>query len=141
MYRVMRELRFCYGHRLLGHAGKCRHLHGHNARAVIVLEVERLDRLGMVVDFGDVKQLVGGWIDATLDHRLILHRDDPLLGYLREQGEPVYALDENPTAENLARLIWDFAAARGLPVVEVHLWETDDSCASFRGACEGASGR
>jgi 6-pyruvoyltetrahydropterin/6-carboxytetrahydropterin synthase len=134
MYRVTREIHFCYGHRLLGHAGKCRHLHGHNGRAVLVLESPRLDGLGMVVDFGRVKQVVGGWIDAHLDHRMLLHRDDPALPVLREQGEPVFVMDANPTAENLARLIFDYAASQGLPVVEVHLWETEDSCASYRGA-------
>ncbi len=133
MYRVLREIRFCYGHRLLGHTGKCRHLHGHSARAVIVLEARALDRLGMVVDFADVKRVVGGWIDATLDHRMILHKDDPIAAYLLEQGEPVHVLDVNPTAENLARAIYDFTASRGLPVVEVRLWETDDNCASYTG--------
>jgi 6-pyruvoyltetrahydropterin/6-carboxytetrahydropterin synthase len=132
MYRVTREIRFCYGHRLLNHAGKCRHLHGHNGRAVLVLEAARLDGLGMVVDFGRIKQVVGAWIDAHLDHRMLLHRDDPAIPFLREQGEPVYVMDVNPTAENIARVIFDYAATKGLPVVEVHLWETDDSCASYR---------
>jgi 6-pyruvoyltetrahydropterin/6-carboxytetrahydropterin synthase len=131
MYRVNREIRFCYGHRLLGHAGKCRYLHGHNARAVIVLEAPRLDELGMVVDFADVKRVVGGWINAHLDHRMILRRDDPALAVLLQQGEPVFVMDVNPTAENLARLLFDFAAEQGLPVLEVHLWETDESFASY----------
>src|SRR5207249_8708993 len=61
MYRVTREIRFCYGHRLLNHAGKCRHLHGHNGRAVLVLEAARLDGLGMVMDFGRIKQIVSAW--------------------------------------------------------------------------------
>ena len=38
MYRVTREIAFCYGHRLINYDGKCRHLHGHNGRAVISLE-------------------------------------------------------------------------------------------------------
>ncbi|MES9926921.1 MAG: 6-carboxytetrahydropterin synthase, partial [Candidatus Thiodiazotropha sp. 6PDIVS] len=38
MYTVTKEIHFCYGHRLLNHKGKCRHLHGHNATAVIHLE-------------------------------------------------------------------------------------------------------
>ena len=58
MFRVTREIRFCYGHRLLGHAGKCRFLHGHNGRAVVVLESAATDALGMVVDFGAVKDEV-----------------------------------------------------------------------------------
>jgi 6-pyruvoyltetrahydropterin/6-carboxytetrahydropterin synthase len=133
MFRVTREIRFCYGHRLLNYDGKCRHLHGHNGRAVITLEAERLDALGMVLDFSQLKQVVGGWIDSTLDHRMVLHRDDPAVPFLRQQGEPLFLLDVNPTAENLARLIFEFTAARGFPVVEVRLWETDDCFATFSG--------
>ena len=48
MFQVTREIRFCYGHRLLNYDGKCRHLHGHNGRAVITLQAEELDTLGMV---------------------------------------------------------------------------------------------
>src|SRR5437868_15497567 len=87
MYRVTRELTFCYGHRLLNYDGKCRHLHGHNGRAVITLEAPALDKLGMVMDFSQLKRVVGGWIDETLDHKMLLHRDDPVLPFLRSQGE------------------------------------------------------
>ena len=38
VYRVTKEIHFCYGHRLLDYAGKCRHLHGHNGKAVVTLE-------------------------------------------------------------------------------------------------------
>jgi 6-pyruvoyltetrahydropterin/6-carboxytetrahydropterin synthase len=131
MYRVTREIRFCYGHRLLNYDGKCRHLHGHNGRAVITLETAQVDPLGMVVDFGRIKQVVNSWIDETLDHRMLLHKDDPVLAFLRRQGEPVYVMDVNPTAENIARLIFDFTAAQGFPVVEVQLWETDHCFASY----------
>jgi 6-pyruvoyltetrahydropterin/6-carboxytetrahydropterin synthase len=132
MFRVTREIRFCYGHRLLNYDGKCRHLHGHNGRAVITLEAPRLDDLGMVVDFSQIKRVVSTWINEALDHKMILHKDDPLLGYLRQQGEPVFVIDANPTAENIARVIYEHTAAEGFPVVEVRLWETDDSCATYR---------
>ena len=133
MYRVTREISFCYGHRLLNYDGKCRHLHGHNGRAVLTLEAEELDALGMVMDFSRIKQVVSAWIDQNLDHRMVLHKDDPVLPILRQQGEPVHVLDVNPTAENLARLIYDYAVAQGFPVVEVRLWETDNCFATYTG--------
>jgi 6-pyruvoyltetrahydropterin/6-carboxytetrahydropterin synthase len=133
MYRVTREIKFCYGHRLLTYEGKCRHLHGHNGRAVITLETAQLDALGMVIDFSRIKQVVSTWIDETLDHRMLLHKDDPVLTFLRRQGEPVYVMDVNPTAENIARLIYDFTASQGFPVVEVQLWETDHCFATYSG--------
>jgi len=131
MYRVTREISFCYGHRLLNYEGKCRHLHGHNGKAVITLEADSLDDRGMVLDFSEIKQVINSWIDANLDHKMILHRDDPVLPLLREEGEPVFVIDRNPTAESIARLIFEFATSRGFPVVEVRLWETDTCCATY----------
>ena len=132
MFSVTRELTFCYGHRLLDYDGKCRHLHGHNGKAVITLETDRLDELGMVVDFSRLKRIVGGWIDETLDHKMLLHKNDPVLAFLQAQGEPVHVLNVNPTAENIAKLIFDYAAAEGFPVVEVKLWETESCYAAYR---------
>jgi len=132
MYRVTREITFCYGHRLLNYGGKCRFLHGHNGKAVITLESTQLDPRGMVLDFSEIKQVVSEWIDANLDHKMLLHRDDPVLPTLQAKGEPVFVMDTNPTAEAIARLIFDFATSRGFPVVEVRLWETDTCCATYR---------
>ena len=132
MFRVTKEIGFCYGHRLLNYAGKCRNLHGHNGRAVVTLEAPALDRLGMVVDFTEIKRVLKTWIDDTLDHKMLLHRDDPVLPELRRQGEPFVELDVNPTAENIAKMIFDYAIGHGLPVVEVTLWESDNSFATYR---------
>src|ERR1700686_2857550 len=98
MFRVTREIEFCYGHRLLDYAGKCRHLHGHNGRAVISLAAGQLDRLGMVMDFSQIKRVVSAWIDDQLDHKMLLNKNDPMLPLLRERGEPVFVMETNPTA-------------------------------------------
>ncbi|MGD8312682.1 MAG: 6-carboxytetrahydropterin synthase [Gammaproteobacteria bacterium] len=134
MYRVSKSVTFCYGHRLLNYSGKCRHLHGHNARAVITLESRTLDERGMVEDFTELKELVREWLDREIDHTLLLHRDDPVLPALQEAGERVRVVGENPTAEVIARMIFEFVADRGYPVTEVSLWETATSCASYRPA-------
>src|SRR5207253_10273536 len=105
----------------------------HNGRAVITLAAPSLDALGMVVDFARIKRVVHTWIDETLDHKMLLHQDDPVLPLLRQQDEPVYVMQVNPTAENIARLIYDFTAAQGFPVVEVQLWETAHCCATYSG--------
>lgn len=133
MYRINQEIDFCYGHRLLNYDGKCRNLHGHNGRAVIVLESETLDHRGMLRDFGDVKQHVATWINEQLDHRMILHHDDPAVPVLRDLGEPLHLIDTNPTAENIARIIYEHAISCNLPVIEVGLWETPRSWAVYRG--------
>ncbi len=133
MYRVTREIDFCYGHRLLNYEGKCRFLHGHNGRAVITLEAEQLDHRGMLVDFSDIKRHIQRWIDETLDHTMLLCQHDPLIPALEKAGERYLMMDENPTAENIARLIYNHAVASGLPVVEVLLWETPSCHASYSG--------
>lgn len=133
MYRVSKSVAFCYGHRLLNYDGKCRHLHGHNARAVITLESESLDDRGMVEDFTDVKTVVGEWLDNEIDHTLLLHEQDPILPILESAGERVRTMDANPTAENIARMIYDYVAGKGFNVVEVALWETETSLAVYSG--------
>jgi 6-pyruvoyltetrahydropterin/6-carboxytetrahydropterin synthase len=129
---VSREIDFCYGHRLLDYDGKCRFLHGHNGRAVITLEAETLCPSGMVLDFSEIRRVVSRWIDENLDHRMILHRDDPIVPTLRAMGEPLYLLGVNPTAENIARLIFDFTQEHGFPITECQLWETRHCWATYR---------
>ncbi|HWL08681.1 MAG TPA: 6-carboxytetrahydropterin synthase [Planctomicrobium sp.] len=132
MYRVTQEIDFCYGHRLLNYAGKCRNLHGHNGRAVIVLEGPELDDRGMLIDFSDIKRELRTWIDDALDHRMILCKNDPALPFLQQLGEPVVVIDSNPTAETIARLICEHGLQQGLPIVEVSLWETPRAFATYR---------
>ena len=131
MYCVTKRLDFCYGHRLVNHEGVCRHLHGHNAMVEIDITAETLDAQDMVVDFAEIKRAVKTWIDRELDHKMILRHDDPMVEVLRGQGEPVYTIDSNPTAERLARLIFDVARGLGFNVSAVRLWETPGSCASY----------
>jgi 6-pyruvoyltetrahydropterin/6-carboxytetrahydropterin synthase len=131
MFRVKRVLSFCYGHRLLDYPGKCRWLHGHNGRLIVTLQGPELDQLGMLWDFAKIKQTLGRWIDDHLDHKMILNRADPLVGPLQAGGEPIFVMDENPTAENIARLIFRVARDLGLPVVSVKLWETPDCSAIY----------
>ncbi|MBI2871692.1 MAG: 6-carboxytetrahydropterin synthase [Chloroflexi bacterium] len=132
LHRVTRAIEFCYGHRLLDYSGKCRHLHGHNGLLEVEIEAESLDGLGMVVDFGVVADLVKGWVDANLDHRMVLCRRDPVVPLLAEMGEPLYLMDENPTAENISKHVFQQAQRQGLRVSEVRLWETPSSYATYR---------
>ena len=131
MFRVTREIHFCYGHRLLNYEGKCRYLHGHNGKAVITLESDTLDPRGMVFDFGEIKRSLSAWIDEHLDHRMVLHRDDPAIPLMKQLNEPIFLMDRNPTAENIARLIFERARQLSLPVVEVRLWETPNCFATY----------
>ncbi len=131
MFQVAKEIHFCYGHRLLDYDGKCRYLHGHNGKVEVRLGSAQLDRLGMVRDFTEIKNILQSWIDQTLDHRMILNAKDPLRTTLEKAGEPLFLMDENPTAENIAHLIFQTAQSKGLPVTSVTLWETPNSFATY----------
>jgi len=133
VYKVTKRLTFCYGHRLMDYEGKCRVPHGHNGVVEIELQAEALDRRGMVYDFGEIKDAVKAWLDRELDHRMLLRADDPLAAVLKDMGEPCLLMKENPTAEAIARLIYEFTKGQGFPLTQVRLWETETSYATYDG--------
>jgi 6-pyruvoyltetrahydropterin/6-carboxytetrahydropterin synthase len=133
MYKVTKRIHFCYGHRLLHHPGKCARIHGHNAIAEILCGAQELDKGGMVIDFEKISRSLEGWINDTLDHRMIVNKGDELVTFLTSKKEPFLSLGEDPTAEVIAKLIFDQAKNSGLPVKKVILWETPDSSASYEG--------
>jgi 6-pyruvoyltetrahydropterin/6-carboxytetrahydropterin synthase len=132
MHIITKEVTFCYGHRLIHHAGKCRNLHGHSAKVAISIYQEKLNEQGMVCDFAEIKEAVEGYINGTLDHNLLLHKDDPLIPALIAHNEQFLTLDEHPTAEVLSKMIYRHVKRQGFNVYQVVLWETDSAGASYR---------
>ena len=143
MYEIVKHIDFCFGHRLIDYQGKCNQPHGHNGRVEIRLASDTLDEMGMVADFRDVRRSMQTWIDENLDHRMILRRDDPLAQAIQALGQHAYLIDDNPTTENLARLVYEQSQALGFPVIAVTLWETPDSYATYAPSPEraGANGQ
>ncbi len=140
MNSVTRQLNFCAGHRLLEHEGKCRHLHGHEYRVEIevtaLVVAKELDSVGRVVDFGVIKELVGGWLDDNFDHGTIYNiADNPLRNFLWAEKQKHYGMNKNPTAENIAleihRAATGLLAAKGLRVVKVVVHETPNCSATY----------
>ena len=129
-HRIARDFPFEAGHRVLGHEGQCKHLHGHSYTARIRAEAAELDDLGRVIDFGILKERVGNWIDEYWDHALILFRDDPLRKALpAEECTRVFRLPSNPTAENLAQYLLECVCPEvlrgtGVRVYKVTIKET-----------------
>ncbi|MGD1090535.1 MAG: 6-carboxytetrahydropterin synthase QueD [Bryobacteraceae bacterium] len=123
MFEVSVEQTFAAGHALRNYKGKCENVHGHNFRVQVIIEGERLDDSGLLVDFIDVKNLMRGVIDR-LDHQ-----------FLNE----ISPFDiKNPSAENIAEYFHQEMAngLTGTPVPvrirEVKIWETDIQSASYR---------
>ena len=131
IYRLTKSFEFAYGHRLLNYDGKCRYLHGHNGVVEIDVESSDLDNRGMVIDFNEIRDLVSRWVEDNMDHKMILCKKDPLVDVLKKFDQPLYLMEENPTAENIARHIFSQARIQKLNVIEVRVWETSTSCASF----------
>jgi 6-pyruvoyltetrahydropterin/6-carboxytetrahydropterin synthase len=109
------EFRFAAAHRLPRYEGPCFRMHGHNYRFFVGLEGEVDPRSGMIADFGDVKAAVHEQVIARVDHRNL----NDLL--------------ENPTAENIARWIWEALEGKLPGLCEVRLYEIADSCVTYRG--------
>ena len=110
MYTIAKKWHFHAGHRLLGLAQghKCSRLHGHTYSIEVCLGSAAVDGTGMVMDYAEMTELVSPYLEKW-DHRTFLRADDPLVGALRKvgEGESVTVLGDNPTAEVLARILFD----------------------------------
>jgi 6-pyruvoyltetrahydropterin/6-carboxytetrahydropterin synthase len=136
-----RRLEWDAMHRIPRHESKCAAFHGHRYAAEITCVADALDDRGRVVDFGVVKDRVGGWIDAHWDHTALLQRTDPdpavaaIVASNAAHGRPVYWLDAPPTAEvivaELARVSAILLADTGVRVERVRLWETPNGSAEW----------
>lgn len=149
MMKITRRLEFDYGHRVLNHESKCANLHGHRGVVEVTIQAPELDAIGRVVDFGAVKVLVGTWIDSNWDHNMLLHKDDPLISGLRQPieshehvrkriigREPYIMRYGNPTAENIARELFEIVSELLQPplqVIRVRFHETPNCYADYEG--------
>ena len=86
----------------------------------------------MVCDFSDVSDCVEEYIEQQLDHNFLLHRNDPIIPLLEQNNERFMALSEHPTAEVLAKMIYQHMQQSGFKVDQVVLWETANANACYR---------
>lgn len=95
---------FSYGHRVFGHEGKCRFLHGHNGRVhFTVRPLNGLDGIGRVMDFSVINTLLCNWIESQWDHKFLVWDMDPMVDELyRLDKFGVVRVNFNPTAEHMA---------------------------------------
>lgn len=163
---MTKEISIEYGHRVPNHQSKCRNIHGHSGLVRVHVEgtlvnIGGVPDEGMVIDFSDIKKLLMEEVDELFDHAFITcMQDAPLLASIlgdktavkvidmvrrygfvsvADQNEfygKLVVLDCIPTAENLARVIFEKLNAQlmtGAKVVKVEFWETKTSCAIVEG--------
>jgi 6-pyruvoyltetrahydropterin/6-carboxytetrahydropterin synthase len=135
-HQVTRKHEIHCGHRVFGHEGKCRNLHGHAYVFHLTCEADQLDELGRVIDFGVIKSVLCEWLEQNWDHRMLIWDQDPILESLRTIDPTVVSVPFNPTAENIAAYVVltvgpDLLAESGVRLVHVRVDETSKCSASF----------
>ena len=120
IYSLTIKGHFDAAHFLRGYQGKCQFLHGHTFFYEVQLEGNKLDELGMLIDFVEVKKILKEVVEEGLDHK-----------FLNE----VFPFTElNPTAENLAKVIfekltWQFMDP--VKIKQVTIWESQDAGVTY----------
>lgn len=133
---IMRRIKFCAGHRLFRHGGKCENFHGHNYIADFFVTGDEQDTVGRVMDFADLKARCKGWLDEHWDHSFLVYREDSNAINALRMVQPcrLFEMPYNPTAENMARYLLEevcptLLAGTGGVAVRVRIWETDEAFA------------
>jgi 6-pyruvoyltetrahydropterin/6-carboxytetrahydropterin synthase len=120
MFEISAEYTFAAGHALRGYKGKCENVHGHNYKIQVTVAGEKLNSIGLLMDFVDLRAAIKSLVDR-LDHRFL--NDLPPFDQL------------NPSAENLAKYFYDGlepqVREQGNRVSAVKVWETDTTSATF----------
>ncbi len=133
-----RRIEFDAAHRIRDHESKCKMLHGHRYALEASFSADGLDNLGRVIDFGAIREILGSWIDENFDHNTILSKDDAELGekIAQETGQKIFYLNYHPTAENIARFLFEeicpkLFAYHDIKCVEIKLYETPNCYAKI----------
>ncbi|MEW5801819.1 MAG: 6-carboxytetrahydropterin synthase QueD [bacterium] len=125
MYKLMVSSSFAAAHQLRGYAGKCESLHGHNWRVQLYVTAEKLNEIGLALDFKDIKKCLHNVLQ-TLDHTNL-------------NTLPPFQ-DRNPSSENIARYLFEQVSgelAQGevegssMQVASVRVWESDNAYAEY----------
>lgn len=146
--RITKQFSFETGHALYGYDGKCRNVHGHSYKlSVTVIGSPITDpnnvKLGMVIDFGDLKKIVKEEIVDQFDHATVFNKNTPhkeLAEELSNRGHHVILVDYQPTSENM---VVDFASKiqKRLPahikLFSLKLQETESSYAEWYASDNG----
>lgn len=141
---ITKEIEIDMGHRVTNHKSKCRNLHGHRYRIEVgvddkLVQTKGATDEGMVIDFGDLKEIMMKEIDQKCDHGFMMWQDDELsqiFASLREEtGMKIIITEFIPTAENVAKYWYEKMKEalldRQIRISHVKVWETPSSTATY----------
>jgi 6-pyruvoyltetrahydropterin/6-carboxytetrahydropterin synthase len=131
MIKIVKQIRWSMGHRLVkGYPHKCKNAHGHEYLAEIEVGCEELNEHDFVMDFSIIKERLKTWIDDKLDHGfLCCEKDTEMIEFLRKTNQKHFTVKDNPTAEVIAKLLFDKGSELIGYITKVTVWETPDSYA------------
>ncbi len=141
MYKVVKCFEFEAAHQLINtHTDKCKRIHGHTYKLEVELSSQELNENGMVLDFTLMSQQIEELVD-DFDHVLIVKGNEDQILMMGEeflydtdkrQNHTIIYLKEQPTAEYMCRLFFDYLSAfNHFPITRVRLWETSNSYAEY----------
>jgi 6-pyruvoyltetrahydropterin/6-carboxytetrahydropterin synthase len=122
MYTLTVEDNFSSAHQLRGYKGKCENIHGHNWKVVLHVQGKKLNALGLLIDFHDLKSVLKSLL-SRLDHKNL--NDIPPFNEI------------NPSSENIARFIAEEISEKikkidkNLKVTSVTVWESETSRCTY----------
>lgn len=140
--RITKQFSFETGHALFGYDGKCRNVHGHSYKLSVTvigspIEEKGAVKLGMVIDFSDLKKIVKEEVVDVFDHATVFNKNTPHIELAKEltnRGHAVILADYQPTSENM---VLDFAEKikarlpKNITLFSLKLQETDSSFAEW----------
>ncbi len=140
-YTVSKTFRFEAGHRVWNQElntiegvqfeNKCRNIHGHSYEVEVKIDSLTLNNYGVVIDFTHIKYYMQQLIEK-LDHAFIIDINDPLYETIKATNTKIFEVNFVPTAENLARFIYNYLKEYIPNVSEVIVYETKTSYAIYR---------
>lgn len=143
--RLTKEFNFEMAHALVGYDGACREIHGHSYRLFVTVEGapstnEEDPKLGMAVDFGDLKRAVNRCVVEPYDHSFMIRltpESEEVVEVLRRHFGKIYAVDWQPTCENLLHHFAELISPALPEGVALHNLRLHETATSYAEMCVG----
>lgn len=142
MFKITKKLKDAnIAHRLMNYDGPCENIHGHTYHFEIDISSDRLDKLGMVIDFSEIKRICDNWIQSNWDHSILIADKDIELKNLvfnLSSGNKYFIMPSNSTAEYMANYLFsiflkELKKFEYIKLEEIRVWETETSVATYKG--------